>query len=103
MTMKKLLLITALTALSAPAYAKDYTVQMISEPDDRFIPDKLTIQPGDTVNFVNAQKDKHDVMFEAVPQGAELARPKLKQKRESLSYTVKIPGTYDNLCHPQSI
>jgi plastocyanin len=104
MTMKKLLLITALTVLSAPAYAKDYTVQMVSDPNDRFIPDKLTIQPGDTVNFVNAQKDKHDVMFEAVPKGAELAMsPTLKQKGESWSYTFKIPGTYDYHCHPHEI
>lgn len=99
--MKKLLLISALTVFTTPAYAKDYIVQMVSDPDDRFIPAQLTIQPEDTVTFVNAQKDKHDVMFESVPQGAELAMsPMLKQKGERWSYTFKIPGTYDYHCHP---
>lgn len=102
--MKKILLAFALTLLSSPAFAENFTVQMVSEPDDRFIPDKLTIQPGDTVTFINAQKDKHDVMFEAVPKGAELAMsPTLREKGDSWSYTFKIAGTYDYHCHPHAI
>ena len=64
--MKKLLLTTALTMLAMPALAKEYTVKEVSDPaGDKpyyFSPDQLTIQPGDTVTFVNAQEDMHDVM-----------------------------------------
>ncbi|HVY13129.1 MAG TPA: plastocyanin/azurin family copper-binding protein, partial [Alphaproteobacteria bacterium] len=106
--MKKLLLATtALTLLALPAFAKDYTVKMVTVDEAegiyRFEPEKLTIQPGDTVNFVNDQDDKHDVMFESVPKGAAFARsPMLRKKGESWSYTFKQEGSYQYHCHPHA-
>jgi plastocyanin len=95
MNFKSLLMIATLIMLAAPAFAKNYTVQMITahdaEQEYRFEPDKLAVQLSDTVTFVNAQKDKHDVMFVTVPQGAEMAMsPMLKQKGESWSYTLTV-------------
>jgi plastocyanin len=103
--MKKFLIAIALTMLASPALAKDYTVKMITERFTknpyRFEPDHLTIQPGDTVIFVNAQNDKHDVMFEAVPKGAEFVMsPMLRKKGETWPYKFTKEGTYQYHCHP---
>ncbi|MBI3420155.1 MAG: cupredoxin domain-containing protein [Proteobacteria bacterium] len=105
--MKKLLLTALLILLALPAFAKDYTVKMVTDDDIedsyRFDPDKLTIQPGDTVNFVNDQNDKHDVVFESVPKAAEFAKsPMLRKKGQSWSYTFTHPGTYKYHCHPHA-
>jgi plastocyanin len=105
--MKKLLLAAAFIVFALPAFAKEYTVKMVTDEDKeysyRFDPDKLTIQPGDTVNFVNAQDDRHDVVFASVPKTAELAKsPMLKKKDQSWSYTFTQPGTYKFHCHPHA-
>ena len=61
--MKKLMLTAALVMLASPAFAKEYTIKEVSDPaGDKpyyFSPDTLTIQPGDTVTFVNAQDERH--------------------------------------------
>jgi plastocyanin len=97
--MNKLLLITALAMLASPAFAKEYT---ITEAGTSFTPDNLTIQPGDTVTFVNEENKKHDVMFVNVPKGVDemIMSPMLKQKGDKFSYTFKVPGTYQYHCHP---
>jgi plastocyanin len=69
--MKKLLLTTALVLAATPAFAKEVIVKEIT--DDKtgkayFSPDNLTVQPGDTVTFENAQDSPHEVMFVNVPK-----------------------------------
>lgn len=104
--MKKLLLATALTMLASPAFAKEYTIKEVSDPaGDKpyyFEPSELTIQPGDTVNFVNAQEDMHDVMFVSVPKGVDemIMSPMHEKEGDKFSYTFTIPGTYQYHCHP---
>lgn len=103
--MKRLFIVAALVALAAPAYAKDYTVKMVTDTNAKkpyqFNPAQLTIRPGDTVIFTDAQDDMHDVMFDAVPKGAEMAMsPMLEKKGQSWSYTFTKPGTYEYHCHP---
>lgn len=103
--MRKLFLAGLLVTISHPAFAKTYTVKMITERFTmhpyRFEPDALTIQPGDTVTFVDAQNDKHDVMFMTVPKGVDMIMsPELRKKGESWSYTFTTEGTYEYHCHP---
>ena len=104
--MKKLMLIAALAMIASPAFAKEYTIKEISDPAGSkpyyFSPDKLTIQPGDTVTFVNAQEDMHDVMFVEVPKGVdEMIMSHMHEKEgEKFSYTFNVPGTYNFHCHP---
>src|SRR2546429_8329568 len=105
MTMKNLLLVSALIACASQAWAKEYTVKMITDPDApqvyRFEPAQLNIMPDDTVTFVDAQDDIHDVMFEAVPKGAAFARsPMLEHEGQTWSYTFTKEGTYKFHCHP---
>ena len=106
--MKKLLLTTALVMLATPAFAKNYTVKEVtnfSTPHHAyyFSPDHLTIRPGDTVTFVDAQNAEHDVMFNTVPKALKqkiLMSPMLEKKGAEWSYTFTVPGTYHFHCHP---
>ncbi|HEY8189057.1 MAG TPA: copper-binding protein [Micavibrio sp.] len=104
--MKKFLLATALVMLATPALAKDYTIKEVSDPaGDKpyyFDPAELTIQPGDTVTFVNAQEDQHDVMFIGVPKTVDemIMSPMFEKEGEKWSYTFTVPGTYNYHCHP---
>jgi plastocyanin len=97
--MNKLLLTTALTLLAVPAFAKEYT---ITASGMSFEPSNLTIQPGDTVTFVDEENKKHDVMFVNVPKGVDemIMSPMMKKKGDKFSYTFNVPGTYQYHCHP---
>lgn len=104
--MKRLLLTIGLVLLASPALAKEYTVKEISDPAGNkpyyFEPSELTIQPGDTVNFVNMQEDQHDVMFVEAPKGVDemIMSPLHEKEGDKFSYTFIIPGTYQYHCHP---
>lgn len=97
--MKNLMIATALTLIAVPAFAADYT---ITEANYKFSPKTLTIQPGDTVTFVNGEEKNHDVMFVSVPKGVDemIMSPMMKTKGEKFSYTFTVPGTYEFHCHP---
>ncbi len=104
--MKKLLLTTALVLSATPAFAKDYTIKEMTDYDAKkqnyFSPDKLTIQPGDTVIFENAQDEQHEVMFISQPKTVDemIMSPMHEKKGDNFSYTFTIPGTYKFHCHP---
>lgn len=104
--MKRLVLTAALVMLATPALATEYTIREVSDPAGEkpyyFEPDSLTIQPGDTVTFVNAQEDTHDVMFDTVPKAvteAMIMGPKQEKEGDKWSYTFTVPGTYRFHCH----
>jgi plastocyanin len=96
---KPLLLTTVMALLASPAFAKEYT---ITASGMSFEPSNLTIQPGDTVTFVDEEDKKHDVMFVNVPKGVDemIMSPMMKKKGEKFSYTFNVPGTYQYHCHP---
>lgn len=104
--MKRLILTAALVVLSSPAFAKEYTIKEVSDPAGEkpyyFSPSELTIQPGDTVTFVNTQDDMHDVMFVEVPKGVDemIMSPMHEKEGDKFSHTFNVPGTYKFHCHP---
>jgi plastocyanin len=102
--MKKLLLTTALMLAATSASAKDYTIKEFTKDNGKpvFSPDKLTIQPGDTVTFENAEDTQHEVMFINVPKGVDemIMSPMHEKKGDKFSYTFTVPGTYQFHCHP---
>jgi plastocyanin len=102
--MKKLLLTTALILAATPALAKEVTIKEITKEDGKpvFSPDKLTVQPGDTVIFENAEDNTHEVMFVNVPKGVDemIMSPMQEKKGDKFSYTFTVPGTYQFHCHP---
>lgn len=104
--MKKLLLTTALMLVASPVFAKDYTIKEVTDYNAKkqnfFSPDKLTIEPGDTVTFENAQDEPHEVMFINVPKGVDemIMSPMHEKKGDKFTYTFTVPGTYKYHCHP---
>lgn len=84
-----MLLLGIQTASSAP---QTPTVHM---SDFSFKPDKLTVQAGDTVTFVNDDSATHNVTSDSFKSG-DLAEGK------SWSYTFSKAGTYTYVCtyHP---
>lgn len=104
--MKKLLLTTAMILATTPAFAAEFTVKAVTDDNAKkqnfFSPDKLTIQPGDTVIFENAQDASHQVMFISQPKGVDemIMSPMQEKKGEKFTYTFTVPGTYKYHCHP---
>lgn len=104
--MKKLLLTTALLLAATPAFAKEYVIKEVTDLDAKkqnyFSPDKLTIQPGDTVTFENVQDEQHEVMFISQPKAVDemIMSPMHEKKGEKFTYTFTVPGTYKFHCHP---
>ncbi len=104
--MKKLLFTIALILAANPAFAKEYIIKEVTDDNAKkhnfFSPDKLTIQPGDTVTFEDAQDGPHDVMFNVVPKAVKemIMSPTMEKKGEKFTYTFTIPGTYKFHCHP---
>lgn len=95
----------ALNLYAAPTVAKEYVVKAVSRADGgyAFSPEKLTIQPGDTVAWVNGQDDMHNVMAETLPKGAKyFESPMFEKKGDRWSYTFNTPGTYVYHCHPHA-
>ncbi len=99
-------IVFGLAALHAPsAFAKDYLVRAVSRPDGSFAfePSTLRIKSGDTVAWVNAQDDSHNVMAESVPEGAEnFESPMFEKKGDRWTYAFKTSGTYVYHCHPHA-
>lgn len=104
--MKKLLLTTALMLAATPAFAAEHIIKEVTDYDAKkqnfFSPDRLTIQPGDTVTFENAQDEPHQVMFVSVPKGVDemIMSPMQEKKGDKFTYTFTVPGTYKYHCHP---
>ena len=106
----KILLMTTLlagTAFSQNAIAEEFTVKMVTNLDAEqvyyFEPAELTIQPGDTVKWVNVQEDMHNAVADSVPKGAEFFEsPMLEEEGADWSYTFTTKGTYSYHCHPHA-
>lgn len=100
-------LIAAFTLASTQAAnAKDYTIKMVTHEDKgayAFEPNELKIQSGDTVTWINAQDDMHNVMSESVPKDAKpFESPMLEKKGQKWSQTFTQSGTYTFHCHPHA-
>ncbi|MBZ8179124.1 plastocyanin [Oscillatoria salina IIICB1] len=93
----------------APAAAETYTVKMGADNGLlKFVPETLTIHPGDTVDFVMNKLGPHNAIFDKTPAGGELAA-KLSQDKLLFSpgqdYKVAFPadapkGEYTYYCQP---
>ena len=105
--MKKQLLLVAFMLIAPPSFSKEFIIKQVTNPNGGehsyyFSPNKLTIQVGDTVTFVNAQDDTHDVMFVNVPKQVNdmIMSPMSEKKGDQWSYTFTTQGTYQFHCHP---
>ncbi len=68
-----------------------------------FHPKTITIQPGDTVTWVNEAAEDHNIVSypDGFPKGAKpLSSPYLKKKNQKWSHTFEQKGTFEYHCIP---
>jgi len=112
LTLSAVLMALAGFALSAlPAAAATYEVKMGSDTGQlKYVPATLTIEAGDTVDFVMNQIPPHNVVFNAgeIPGDSALASQLSKEQllfSPGESYQVTFPedapaGEYNYYCQP---
>jgi plastocyanin len=91
------------------ASAKTVTVTMTDKPPV-YVPQKLTIPVGTTVEWVNNAKTLHDVTTDAdsvqkpddvkLPPGAQSFDSGFMQPGTTFDYTFTVPGNYKYTCIP---
>ncbi len=85
----------------APAAAETYTVTMGSDKGAlQFIPDKLTINAGDSVDFVMNKMGPHNVLFKGKANKGLSHKKMLNKSGDSYATTFDTPGKYKYFCQP---
>jgi plastocyanin len=102
------LLFTAALIPSA-ASAKTVVVKMTDTPP-RFVPEKITIKVGDTVEFINNAQSLHSATFDpqhsanpadvSLPKGAKPFDSGFMPPGAKYSHKFTVPGTYRYVCIP---
>jgi plastocyanin len=108
-----LLLVVASFALSAsPAAAETFPVKMGSDTGElKFVPDTITIKPGDTVEWQMNKVPPHNVVFEEskIPNADKALAKKLSHEKLAFApgetfkttFSSDIPaGVYPYYCQP---
>jgi plastocyanin len=106
-----LLLVGSLTLAASPAAATNYEVKMGSDSGLLvFVPDTVTVKPGDTVTWVNNKMAPHNVIFDpANMPGDKALADKISHdqltfapgENYSTTFTDDMPaGTYTYYCAP---
>jgi len=107
-----MVVVTTFAVSASPALATDYEVKMGSDSGLLiFEPAKLTVQPGDTVTWVNNKMAPHNVIFDAnqVPTGDKSLADKISHSQltfapgenYSTTFTADMPaGDYGYYCAP---
>ena len=86
--------------------AEEHLVEVISDYEKLrmyFNPQKLYIKSGDTVTWVNNQKDRHNMATypDGYPDGSKgFESDYLKEKGDKFTYKFEKPGTYQYHCYP---
>jgi plastocyanin len=99
-------------AVAIPAFAASAPAVVIkmSDKPPKFLPDKVTIKPGQTVEWINNAKTLHSVDGDpsmalkpsdvSLPSGAKPFDSGFLKPGMSWDYTFKAPGTYKYTCVP---
>jgi plastocyanin len=96
----------AMLASGAAVAGENHVVRIVTDYETlhfRFEPKVLDIEPGDTVTWVNAEAEDHNVVAYpgGFPQGAQgFASPMLSRAGETWSWTFERVGTYQYHCMP---
>jgi plastocyanin len=109
-----LLTITVTSGLSllVPAFGAEAPAAVIkmSDKPPQFLPDKVTVKVGQTVQWVNNAKTLHSVDGDpsmalkpsdvSLPPGAKPFDSGFMKPDATWEYTFKVPGTYKYTCVP---
>ena len=106
------LVASSFVLLTPPASAETYTVKLGADNGGlKFDPAKITIKPGDTVEWINNKVPPHNVVFDAAKNPAKdaalaksLSHKQLLMKAGEKTQTTfpadAAPGTYTYYCEP---
>ncbi len=106
------LVVSSFAIFTPPAAAETYTVKLGSDKGMlAFQPAKLTIKPGDTIQWVNNKVPPHNVVFDPTKNPAKdaslakaLSHKQLMmspgQKQETTFPADAAPGDYTFYCEP---
>jgi plastocyanin len=95
-----------------PAYAATAPAVVIkmSDKPPKFLPDKVTIKAGETIQWINNAKTLHSVDGDpsmalkpadvSLPPGAKPFDSGFMKPDMTWEYTFKVPGTYKYTCVP---
>lgn len=105
-----LVVIASLIFTATPAFAETYTVKMGTDGGMlKFEPETLTINPGDTVKWVNNKLSPHNAVFDAAKSPSSDLAKSVSHKNllfsPSESYVTTFPqdtppGEYSYYCEP---
>jgi plastocyanin len=97
------------SAVPSIAAAKTVEIKMTDTPP-KFVPESVTIQKGDTVEWINNAASLHSVTTNSAvaqdpkdvsaPAGAKPFDSGFMTPGAKWSYTFSVPGTYKYLCLP---
>jgi plastocyanin len=92
------------------AAADPAAVVTMSDAPPKFVPEKVSVKVGQTVEWKNTGRTIHDVTSKAgpmvkadqvaVPAGAQAFDSGFLAPGKSFSYTFTVPGTYRYICIP---
>lgn len=105
-TFSHLLGIIACIGISSAGNAAEHVVKVVTDYENMrmyFDPMHITIDPDDTVTWVNQDDEDHNMVTfpDGYPKaGKGFESPYLTKKDEKWSHTFTIPGTYDYHCIP---
>lgn len=100
------LFLTAFCIFSSPAFAKDYTVKIITDYDNMrmaFDPQTIIIKTGDKVTWINTKSETHNIITypDGYPEGASsFNSPYLEKEGQTWSHVFDKAGTYEYHCIP---
>ena len=101
-------IIVGFATASYAAEPKEHIVKIVSDYDNLrmyFKPKRLTIEPGDTVTWVNEAAEEHNIVSypDGFPEGAgPLSSPYMRKKDERWSFTFSVKGSYGYHCIPHT-
>lgn len=101
--MKRLIIMASMMmlALSSPAFATDFEVQMLNKGEVGamvFEPAYIAAQPGDTVTFLPTTKGHNAQSIKGMlPEGVEKFKSKTSEK---FTLTLDVEGLYGIKCTP---
>ncbi len=101
-TMTAVFIAFVTAGIAARAMAGSATVVTMTDTPAAFIPAKVTLKVGQTIEWKNTGQSVHGVTSMAVPAGAQDFDSDLMMPGATFSYTFAVPGTYKYVCTPHS-
>ena len=105
-----LTMVTAGSVVSPAAAATPAVVIKMSDKPPKFLPDKVTIKAGETIQWINNAKTLHSVDGDptmalkpadvSLPPGAKPFDSGFMKPDMTWDYTFTVPGTYKYTCVP---